>query len=632
MSSYAASRLWPVLLVLVVLLAGAASLEVYVAKRDPRVIAMTIRAEDTAAASDEDTEDSASEVWLEKNTPVTARHAEAREAGRRGDPRKAIELLRAELAVQNSPQVSAELGYWLLLAEEPQAAAEELRRSASVSPDNPHTQLNLGVALRRAGDLQAARAALQRAVELKPGFGAARLALGILLLRMNDPKRAIEQLEVASSTGGNDSRARALVILGRAHLKAGNPQAAADVFDRAVEWAPALAEIRIGIARAYLSAGGKTERAIAIRELQQAADIAPDLPQPHSLLARAHSLAGDKASAKREFEATLALDPAYSYARRHLIRLALADQDLPRARMHAELLLQAEGEVPEHHFLAGLVAAQSERADEARQHYGRALEKAKGHYPEALFNLGILEKEQKKYPEAIAHYKQALLQKPDYVAAANNMGLVHVEAGALVEAEAAYQEALRIDNKYGAAWFNLGSLKLDQEKFGEAIVAFEQALKVNPGHRRAALNLGVAYRQAKRLDDAVATYRRLTEREPRYVRAWYNLGVALGFSGRYAEAKAAYDQALSLDEEHWPSLKNLAFTQQRLGQPEHARATCEAFLDHSPGDVDVRLALAGLLAMQGDAQGCSRQAELVLSGAPDNAEARRQLNDCQASR
>lgn len=627
MSQFNPSRLWPVLLVLVSLLSGAAGVEIYLKQRDPRVINLAIRASDTPQVSEDD-EEGSSELAFDKAAPESEMQAQAREAGRRGDANKAITLLQEDLAARDSLQARAELGYWLLIAGRPADAAPELSRVVQARPDHEYAQLNLGVALRRTGDLQGALQALQAAVRLKPAFGAARHSLGVLLMRMGKLDEAVEQLKAAAASGGNDSRARATVVLGRAYLKSGKAEEARQAFDRAIEWAPAVAEVRLGIGRAYLSTGNKAHRAEALRVLQQAAEIAPDLPQPHSLLARAHALSGDNTAAKREYELTLQIDPSYSYARRHLIRLALDEQDLPRARLHADLLLQTE-ETAEHHFLAGMVAADSERVDEARKHYGLAIEKAGGRYPEALFNLGLLAKNQKQYGEAVAQYKKALEQKPDYVEAANNMGLAFTEQGNTADAEAAYRSAIAINGKYAAAWFNLGNLKLDGKDHSAAIDAFERALALRPGYKSALVNLAVAFRQSGQLDNAIATSRQLTELEPRYVRAWYNLGVALGFAGRVQEARDAYRHALDIDDEHWPSLKNLAFAEQRLGQLANARAGYEAFLDHSPSDSEVRLALAGLYASQGDRAGCSKQAQLVLSAEPNHEQARQQLQKCK---
>jgi superkiller protein 3 len=622
------SRLWPVLLVLVTLLSGAAGVEIYLKQRDPRVLKLAIRASDTPEVNEEDSEEGSAELAFDKAAPESELQAQAREAGRRGDANKAIALLQQDLVARDSLQARAELGYWLLVAGRPADAASELSRVVQTRPDNEYAQLNLGVALRRTDDLQGALQALQTAVRLKPAFGAARHSLGILLMRMGKLDEAVEQLKAAASSGGNDARARASVVLGRAYLKSGKGEEAQRTFDRAIEWAPAVAEVRLGIGRAYLSTGSKVHRGEALRVLQQAAEIAPDLPQPHSLLARAHALAGDKAAAKREYELTLQIDPGYAYARRHLIRLALDEQDLPRARLHADLLLQTE-DTAEHHFLAGMVAADSDRVEEARKHYGSAIEKAGGRYPEALFNLGLLAKNQKQYDEAVAQYKKALEQKPDYIEAANNMGLALAEMGNVSDAVAAYKRAISIDGKYAAAWFNLGNLKLDGGDHAGAIEAFQRAIQLRPGYKSALVNLGVAFRQAGQLDNAIATARKLTELEPRYVRAWFNLGVALGFAGRSQEARDAYRHALDIDEEHWPSLKNMAFVEQRLGQLANARAGYEAFLDHSPGDNEVRLALAGLFATQGDQAGCFRQAQLVLNAEPNHEQARQQLQKCR---
>jgi tetratricopeptide (TPR) repeat protein len=274
-----------------------------------------------------------------------------------------------------------------------------LRRAAELVPDEPWILLNLGIAWRRNRDLGAAVRQYRRALALRPDYGAAQIALGNALRRQGKLKEAIAILSRTASRGGNEERARALVWLGRAYLSAERGDDAARAFEKAVERAPAVAEIRVSVARGYLGAGN-TDRAIAV--LRDTVRLAPEVHQVHSALAYALEKKGDKPGAEAAYARAVSLDPSYRHARRRLFRLALDAQDFPRARMQVEYLLQNHPDVPEHNFLAGLLAGREGKHDAAKAHYLTAIDKTGGDYPAAYFNLGRLEKRAGNLDRAIA--------------------------------------------------------------------------------------------------------------------------------------------------------------------------------------------------------------------------------------
>ena len=164
----------------------------------------------------------------------------------------------------------------------------------------------------------------------------------------------------------------------------------------------------------------------------------------------AHRVDDDVSGAEAAYQRALRLDPDYRYARRRLLRLALDRQDFPQARAAADDLLTRDPTDPEHHFLAGLVAARDERPDDARRYYRAAIERAGGTYPEAYFNLAIVEKGAGQRDAAVAAYQKAIEQRPDYPQAWNNLGLLL--AGTVpVDAEAAFRKAIALDAKYAPA-------------------------------------------------------------------------------------------------------------------------------------------------------------------------------------
>lgn len=600
--------MWPVLTVFVLLLGSAVVLEVYARRRDPQAIVIVIRGDAAGSlSSDENGNDAHGEVEEDPSAPLDPAHAQARELTRRGELSNAVAQLEQLAAARPTEAVLlVDLGYAQLLSDAPEHAVATLERATQLGTQSPYAYLNLGVGLRRVGRLPEATAAIEHALVLKPAFRSARLASATVLRYSKRFDEAAAILEDLAKSGGNASRAESLLALGRTRLAQAKPKAAQAAFDRAIEWAPSSAELRISIARAYLATDQASLVAKGRAAAEIAAQLAPDLAIAHSTLARAKELAGDVEGASEGYQTALRLAPEYHHARRRLLRLALERRDYSTARALAARLLSAAPELPEHHFLAGLVAARGSDVEGARTHYHAAIDAASGHYPEACFNLGLAEKEAGRLPEAIAAYQRAIASKADYVAAYNNLGLAYVASNKPSDAETAYQEALALDPRYSPALVNLGKLFLSQKRFDDATRAFEQAVAVRPDAREALLNLGVAYRKAGQLERAIATYRTLVAAQPRYVAAHYNLGIALERASDQKGAKHTYQQALTLDTEHGPSRRRLAALLVNDGNLILAKQHYQTLVDSDPTDRRAWLGLAELHRKGGDLAACMR--------------------------
>lgn len=615
------SRLWPVLVALTMLVGGAVVLEQAVAGGH---VTRVVRITATAADDGDDDGDAEGGAGFAKTAPVDDGHAAARGLARRGEVAKAIASYReALLRHPDAVALHAELGFWLLTSGDAVGARAALERAAALDARDPWIQLNLGIAWSRAGKLADAERSYRAALTLRPGFGAAALALGTVQRRQGHLDDAIATLTAAAATGGNRDKARALVALARAHLAAKQRPAAARAIDRAIELAPADVDLRIAAGRAYLSSSKAedTERAVAL--LGQAAELAPDVAAVFSALGRAKEKLGDRAGAEAAYARAVRLEPDHRYARRRLLRLALDRQDYPQARLAAEYLLARAPDEPEHHFLAGLVAARDERPDEARGHYRDAIARADGAYPEAYFNLAIVEKNAGDLDAAIAAYQQAIVLRPGYQQAWNNLGLALAAAKRPAEAEAAYRKALALDDGYATAWLNLGELLAKAGDTATAIDALQRAIAARPGDADAQLALMALLLSAGRAGDAIATGRALVAADPRSATGWSELGRALAVRGDAAGARDAWARALAIDPEHVATLRQRAEALDHAGEPAAAIAAWTEVLDRAGDDAAARAALAAACLRAGDRAGCDHElTALPAAAAADPAVAR----------
>jgi tetratricopeptide (TPR) repeat protein len=255
-------------------------------------------------------------------------------------------------------------------------------------------------------------------------------------------------------------------------------------------------------------------------------------------------------------------------ARRHLLEASivqLADHDDAAARRELAVLCQ----------LAGIVAREQRRFEEAENHYKQALalklefndrHSAAGTY----HNLGVVAQEQRRFEEAESYYKQALalfLEFNDRHSAAgtyHQLGVVAREQRRFEEAESYYKQALALflefNDRHSAAstYHQLGVVAQDQRRFEEAENHYKQALALflefNDRHSAARTyhSLGVVAQDQRRFEEAESYYKQALalklEFNDRHSAAgtYHQLGVVAREQRRFEEAESYYKQALAL--------------------------------------------------------------------------------------
>ena len=106
--------------------------------------------------------------------------------------------------------------------------------------------------------------------------------------------------------------------------------------------------------------------------------------------------------------------------------------------------------------LLGIIAAQSNRAQEAEELFGRAV----AVNPRDVLthiNRGLALQELQRLDGALASYERAIKLNPDYPDAHFNRGSALQELGRLDEALASYERAIWLDPRHAAAFFNRGN-------------------------------------------------------------------------------------------------------------------------------------------------------------------------------
>ncbi|MEU0548763.1 tetratricopeptide repeat protein [Micromonospora sp. NPDC005979] len=258
-------------------------------------------------------------------------------------------------------------------------------------------------------------------------------------------------------------------------------------------------------------------------------------------------------------------------ARRHLLDIAIAaDREPGRGDLRQELA--------ELHHLAGMVAQDQRRFEEAEAHYRQSLDiklEFNDRHGAAITHhqLGVVAQDQRRFEEAEAHYRQALKLFEEFndrhsaASTYHQLGMVAQEQRRFEEAEAHYRQSLNIklefNNRHSAAitYHQLGRIAQNQRRFEEAEAHYRQSLdiKLEFNDRYSAAStyhqLGVVAQEQRRFEEAEAHYRQslniALEFNDRHGAAitHHQLGVVAQNQRRFEEAEAHCRQALKLFEE-----------------------------------------------------------------------------------
>ena len=197
------------------------------------------------------------------------------------------------------------LGIVLLQRGRAAEALVEFRAASRLDPSFGPARLLAGTALLGLGRAREAATELSQAVRLMPGEPAARLQLADAYERSGNIAGVVaEYRSLVTASPDNDEY---IYRLGKAYLKQAEWS-----FGRMRAVDPHTARLPQALARQYLDQG-RPDRAAAA--LEQAAALAPTLPDIHLALARIHLDEGRFDDAAREIERELAIAPESAEAR-----------------------------------------------------------------------------------------------------------------------------------------------------------------------------------------------------------------------------------------------------------------------------------------------------------------------------
>ncbi len=262
------------------------------------------------------------------------------------------------------------------------------------------------------------------------------------------------------------------------------------------------------------------------------------------------------------------------------------------------------------HFHLGLALSMGGNAADAEKSYRKTLELKPGLY-EAELNLGVVLLDLKKNADAVTTLQAALDKKPGEFRPNYYMAEALLSSGDPARAEPLFRKAAELDPAAAAAKAGLGRSLARQGKLAEADAALRQA-----GDADGLLELASYQEKAKDFAAAIAIYRSM----PPSPAIAERLGNLLIETGKPEDAILMLEAAVKQS----PTAANryaLATAYLRAKRPEQAGAALDQAMAAEPGNLELRLAYAGLLRDRKDFAAAAKQYWQVTQAKPDHREA-----------
>ena len=318
-----------------------------------------------------------------------------------------------------------------------------------------------------------------------------------------------------------------------AAMKANRPLLAEEICRNHLGTDPGSIQHLAMLGRALAKQGRYDE---AAAQLDQAIDLAPEVPLLYEDLGTVRGYQGRHTDAIGLFEKAIRLDPREASAHRKLGQALAAAGRGGEADRHFESYFDrdpvasrvAEGA---EHLRAG-------RADEAIATF-REILRSHPENVDAMRHLGIAYWREKKKPgDAEAWLRRATAVAPDFVGAWMSLGLVLLDNAKPNDAIAAYRRAVELAPDNAAAWAGSGNAHAQAGQQEASVEAYAKSLALNPRAAGVHMSHGHALKTVGDQKSALAAYRAAIAERPRFGEVYWSMANLKVFRFEEGEIRA----------------------------------------------------------------------------------------------
>ena len=335
---------------------------------------------------------------------------------------------------------------------------------------------NAGTLLMAANFLDAAETCLLNAQALSPSERRWPYYLGHLYKGKGPVEKSIASFDRALQMMPDD--VPTIIWLGEADLSAGKPDAADDVFAKALARQPSVAAAWFGAGRAALA---KQDYRRAVDQLTRALELDPRATGVHYSLAMAYRGLGDVTKAEAHLAQRGDVDPRPADPLMRELDALLQSAEAFNIRGGAELDA-GHWQAAASNFRKGLELNPN---DPSLRH----------RLATALYQMGDV-------PGAIEQFEQVLRTTPDYAQSRYSLGVILSDAGRGQEAIDHLAKALTLDPNFVDARIQLAEAFARSGRLEEALGEYGRALGLAPTNTDAALGRAMALVRLHRFAEA----------------------------------------------------------------------------------------------------------------------------------
>ena len=238
----------------------------------------------------------------------------------------------------------------------------------------------------------------------------------------------------------------------------------------------------------------------------------------------------------------------------------------------------------------------------------------------------------KNFDKEQKNYETLLNETPDDWQLRKEFALHLSARGKNVEASEQYKKIADLLPHRPEMWYRLGMSYRRSEEKAKAQIAFERAIKLKPNFYQAHYNLAFCYIDQKQWSNASESFKNTVSVRPSYVMGWIRWGEMLDKIGKSDEVLDKYQSAISEVPNSFSANKAIAAHYLKIKDYQKSEKYFRATLKVGGKDVESNLGLAIALTNQKKFQDAVSVFEFVLRIDPDNATARRYLQQLGAPR
>ncbi|HVY81194.1 MAG TPA: tetratricopeptide repeat protein [Steroidobacteraceae bacterium] len=466
-------------------------------------------------------------------------------------------------------------------------AERALRDFIAKNPHDYDLQLGLGAFQQRAGATQDAIATYRKIVadaESGPKGLIARnriAAIDVAQGRIAEAEALIAEV-LKASPRDND----ALTLRGNLALDRGDAATAIADLRAVLRDQPNAVPVLRTLARAHLA---NNEPALAEENLRAAIDAAPTQMPARVELAQLLMQTNRSEQAVALLEEAVKQTPTNTQAREALTRAYLAKGDLEAARTSADDLRTLAPKLAVGPYLAGLIAQEQKRYDDAEQDLEQAL-KLQPNALDALAALSRLQVTRGRAPAAIARVQTLVDADPQNAIARNLLGELHLQTHDLAAAARDFASATQSAPRWWLPYQNLALTRLASRDVDGAIAAYQSGMRETRDEPRLATALAALYEQQGRIDAAIQTYESLRKKYPKLEMVANNLAMLLA---TYRKDPASLTRARELTapfarSDNGALLDTHGWVRLQLGDLDGALPVLERAADRAPQSPVIR--------------------------------------------